>query len=168
MQTSDSAPWREVDESQLEQGDLVLQCVVPEMPADFNPDESGGSDHRFTGHVYDLIIVTQTCDLVQTKTPFVATCPFTTISQYEDDHSGHKKPDWNSVKKGRVYGLYVLPILPNTGDELVVDFRLVFSVPRPYLEKRAATSGRRFRLQSPYREAFSRAFGDLFSRVATP
>jgi hypothetical protein len=68
--------WEEVSGSALLQGDLLRDCVVPIMPANFEPphdDEAG--EYRFTAEIYDLIVVTQSCDLEQNKVPVVATCP---------------------------------------------------------------------------------------------
>lgn len=53
--------WTEINESALRQGDYLPQCLVPEFGADF----AAGGTHEVTANEYDVIVVTQSCDLEQ-------------------------------------------------------------------------------------------------------
>jgi len=159
--------WVEVNEASLRQGDHLPRCLVPS----FAPDLPAGT-HEVTADEYDLIVVTQSCDLEQSKVRLVAGCPIYPIAEFEAVNPAFtKKGRWNEVLKGRMDGLHLLasPADPaiNCG-ALVVDFREIYSLPFDYLKGRAAQLGPRWRLRSPYLEHFSQAFARFFMRVGLP
>lgn len=51
---------------------------------------------------------------------------------------------------------------------MLVDFRMIFSLPLGYVARFAVDAGDRWRLQSPFVECLSQAFGRFFMRVALP
>jgi len=55
--------WEPVTDETLRQGDCLHQCMVPV----FGPDFSPVGTHQVNVNEYDLIIVTQSCDLEQLK-----------------------------------------------------------------------------------------------------
>jgi len=122
--------------------------------------------------VYDLIIVTQSCDLEQGKSQFVALCPIFPLDVYETINPELKgKGRWEQVRKGRVEGLYLLSSTanPNNNREaLVVDFGEIHSFPFDLLVGHAQEVNPRWRLRSPYLEHFSQAFARFFMRVGLP
>jgi hypothetical protein len=63
--------WVEVNEAALRQGDHLPRCLVPV----FGPDLAGGGTQDVTADEYDLILVTQSCDLEQRRVRLVAACP---------------------------------------------------------------------------------------------
>lgn len=117
-----------------------------------------------------MVILTQTCDLVQGKTRKVALCLATRLSQFEDSNPGFTKKNLSNVKAERQWGLHYLPPIPAiTGDDsIIVEFREIHSLAFSYVLKHAMSFEQRWSLDSPWREHFSRAFGELFSRVALP
>jgi hypothetical protein len=135
-----------------------------------------GDDIAATSEVavdeYDLIVLTQSCDLEQRKVRLVAACPIFSITQFEAVNPGFaKKGRWNEVLKGRVEGLHLLasPTSPDESHQaLVVDFREIYSLPFSYLTALATRLGPRWRLRSPYLEHFSQAFARFFMRVGLP
>lgn len=159
--------WCQVNEQRLAQGDLLKQCLVPE----FSPDYGTTTDPVTVGE-YDLIIVTQSCDLENKKASLVALCPIWTLPEFEDSSPDYKKRNqWENVRKGRVEGLHLLgsPSNPDENrDALVVDFGQIFSLPIAYLEKKSVDIGTRWRLDSPFLEHFSQAFARYFMRVGLP
>lgn len=166
--------WTQVQGPDLAQGDWLPDCVVPEMPADFQPPPPGGPTTRyeFTGRVDDLIVITQSCDLEQNKVSFVALCPIYGLTRFEEANpSFMRRGAWEQVRQGRVVGLHLLasPHDPaqNRG-ALVVDFRVIHSLPVGYLRRHASRLGDRRRLKSPYLEHFSQAFARFFMRVGLP
>jgi hypothetical protein len=165
--------WEDVKGDKIAQGDLVPTCIVPIMPSEIDP--SAGDDvltYRFKGRPADLIVVTQTCDIVDGAATLVACCPFYSQPAFEEKNPTFGQGgNWGNVRKGGVKGLHLLlsPLNPtNPQAALVVEFRQLFSLPLDYLKTRAASFSVRYRLKSPYLEHFSQAFGAYFMRVALP
>lgn len=160
--------WTEITETTLRQGDYLPQCLVPE----FGPDFASGSTHEVAASEYDVIVVTQSCDLEQRKVRLVAVCPIYSIAEFEAVNPAFsKRGRWNEVLKGRIEGLHLLASptdAANNRGALVVDFRQIYSLPFNYLVSRAAQIGSRWRLRSPYLEHFSQAFARFFMRVGLP
>src|SRR6266404_9709465 len=97
--------WAKITERALRQGDYVPRCLVPA----FGPDLAAGGTHAVTADEYDLIVVTQSCDLEQGKVRLVAACPIYPIAEFETVNPAFaKKGRWNEVLKGRVEGLHLL------------------------------------------------------------
>ncbi|MCI0683582.1 MAG: hypothetical protein L0Y71_15870, partial [Gemmataceae bacterium] len=108
----------------LAQGDLITDCTVPIVSQEPSAD---ATQIEFRTTTLDLIVVTQTCDLVNLKSGLVALCPIHRLDQFEAGNPQFaKKGQWELVRKGRVEGLHLLasPIHPdNNREALVVDFR---------------------------------------------
>lgn len=166
--------WEPVQGPRLAQGDMLQNCVVPIMPPDFTPPPTGltGGPYHFQGGVYDLIIVTQSCDLENNKAPLVAACPLFSIPYFEQYNEDFKKAGrWEQVRQGRIEGLHLLASSTdpdNNRDASVVDFHQIYSLPVGYLSQHANTLGLRYRLKSPFVEHFSQAFARFFMRVGLP
>jgi hypothetical protein len=160
--------WAKVDQPTLRQGDLLPGCLVPV----FGSDLGISGTHAIKAAEYDLILVTQSCDLEQSKVRLVACCPICSIAQFEAGSPAFaKKGRWNEVLKGRIEGLHLLasPVNPeNNRDALVVDFREIYSLPFDYLTAHTQQLGPRWRLTSPFLEHFSHAFARFFMRVGLP
>jgi hypothetical protein len=160
--------WVQVNETTLRQGDFLSACLVPTFGADLG----AAGTHEIAADEYDLIIVTQSCDLEQRQPRLVAACPIHPIADFEAVNPAFaKKGRWNEVLKGRIEGLHLLasPADPaNNREALVVDFREIYSLPFAYLALRAQQLGARWRLRSPYLEHFSQAFARFFMRVGLP
>lgn len=160
--------WAEINETALRQGDHLPHSLVPV----FGLDLAAADTHEVTADEYDLIVVTQSCDLEQGKSRLVATCPIYPLVEFETVNPAFaKKGRWNEVLKGRVEGLHLLASPtnpPNNREALVVDFREIYSLSFDYLVVRAEQLGRRWRLRSPYLEHFSQAFARFFMRVGLP
>ena len=157
--------WKQVDSSaDLAQGELIYHCLGPIVPNDFNPTPEGGTV-QLEIQDYDLVIVTQSCDLIsgQNKSDMVAACPFRTIDE------AIRWEYLEETRKGRREGLYILACPEDHKDlkhSLMVDFRQVFTLPTGYVEQLAQRSTPRYQLQSPYVQHFSQALGRMFMRVA--
>ena len=77
--------WTQVEGPALAQGDLLSDCVVPILPPDFQPPLGDfGGPYEFDGQLFDVIVVTQCCDLENDRAPLVATCPLFPLSSYEE------------------------------------------------------------------------------------
>ncbi len=170
IQPSIHAFWIQVQGSELGQGDYLPRCLVPKFHPDF-----GSSEGLETVQVAEanLIVMTQSCDLENRKVDFVALCPISEISLFEqfNPQFAKKKSSWEEVRKGRHEGLHLLASPTNPQDNrkaLVVDFRQIFSLPFAYLSRHAGKMGIRHRLQPPFLEHFSQAFARFFMRVGLP
>lgn len=155
------------------QGDYLPQCLVPVPIEGFAATARAGEEVELPCDLYDLVIVTQSCDLLKSQKPrFVALSPIYQIAEFEAvNESFKKKGKWNDVLRGRIEGLHLLasPENPaNNREALVVDFREVHSLPYAYLEDHASETGPRWRLRSPYLEHFSQTFARFFMRVGLP
>lgn len=161
--------WAPINEPTLRQGDYLPRCLVPVFgPSLANP----GEVQDVVVDEFDLIVVTQSCDLEQIKVRLVAMCPIYPIAAFETINQAFtRKGRWNEVLKGRVEGLHLLasPTEPtNNRAALVVDFREIYSLPYDYLVRTAGDLGLRWRLRSPFLEHFSQAFARFFMRVGLP
>lgn len=167
--------WKNISESCLQQGDLLQNCYVPM----FHPDFGNGSDEAkeeipddVEVKIYNLIVITQSCDIENDKAPLVALSPYYSIQEFQEINPDfQKKGAWENVRKGRVEGLHMLasPDTPNGNRHaLVVNFREVYSLPVGYLVSHAKQSGDRWRLNSPFLEHFSQSFARFFMRVGLP
>jgi hypothetical protein len=163
--------WRKINGDLLSQGDLLRRILVPSVLPSFPAiDEEGRLPVEAV--TADVIIVTQSCDLENKKLPFVLVAHAFTVSEFETRNEDYKKSGkWNNVARGRVAALHLIACPEKNDDSanhIVVDFRQLATLPFGYVQQVAKDAGERWRLQSPYLEAFSQAFGSLFSRVALP
>ncbi len=158
--------WEQVEGEELRQGDILKDCPVPL----FNPQP--GKEEDVDVNEFDVIIVTQSCDLEARKVRLVALCPITSVVEFEQASPQMAKGGrWESVRKGREEGLHLLssPVYPDNNREcLVVDFREIYSSALDFLTQHAVAQGARWRLKSPYLEHFSQAFARFFMRVGLP
>jgi len=88
--------WEKTSGLNLQQGDYIFECPVPiftEIPAErlkVVPKVK----------VYDLIVITQSCDLVNGKSEFVALCPIYPLENYEQINVEFvKKGHWEEVRR---------------------------------------------------------------------
>ena len=161
--------WRPHEGFDLAQGDYLVSCLVPIIPANLSTDVD--EYHVNIGEV-SLIVVTQSCDLANNKADFVSLCPVLTLDEWEaHGPMFSRRGVWEQVRKGRREGLHMLAGTDkpeNNRSALVVDFRQIYSLPFEYLSNHAEQVGTRYRLQSPFVEHFSQAFARFFMRVGLP
>ncbi len=167
--------WKNISESQLQQGDLLQDCYVPIFHPDFGNDSDEAKEDTSDDievKIYNLIVVTQSCDLENNKAPLVALSPYYPIQEFQKFNPKFKnKGAWENVRNGRVEGLHMLasPDSPEDNRQaLVVNFREVYSLPVGYLISHAGQLKNRWRLKSPFLEHFSQSFARFFMRVGLP
>jgi hypothetical protein len=133
------------------------------------------------------IVMSQACDLENEKVTNVILCPIhpedALRPEWERDMTAaNQKPTdkaWKSFLKnlrdGRVWNLALLEgrpaadaVTPSVPRQ-VVDFQLIYTLPRTFLTVVAGLNpGTRLRLLPPYREHLSQAFARYFMRVGLP
>jgi len=161
--------WTKISEERLQQCDLLDRCLIPIVSPNFSLTDE---DAEIEVETRRLIVATQSCDLENKKAPYVALCPIHTLDELKDtDPKYENSSRLENIRKGRTEGLYML-VSPDDPDNnqrsLVVDFRMIVSLPIGYLENHALALGERYRLQSPFVEHFSQTFARFFMRVGLP
>jgi hypothetical protein len=167
-----SFPWYEIVEGEtLEQGDIFFKfpliVPLPDMRL-FEPS----SEAEVRVEIHDLILMTQSCDLVNDKTQQIIFCPHWGITEVgEIDPELGKKNAWNTVRKGQRARYSML----NSSDQTqipmeirIIDFGMIFNLPKDFIVQAALRQGPRLRLMPPYREHLSQAFARYFMRVGLP
>ncbi|MBI4613869.1 MAG: hypothetical protein HY720_09690 [Planctomycetes bacterium] len=165
-------PWYEVVEGEsLEQGDIFIRCpvVVPEEPF---ASSAGPEPMRADVSFYDVVILTQSCDLAEDRVSDVILCPNWDLAEAgRMDPALANRDAHEQIRKGRRARYLLLSDSPETRPALgvrIVDFSRVFGLPKRLLQRFASSSGPRLRLCPPYREHLSQAFARFFMRVGLP
>lgn len=164
-----------VDGSELEQGDYLPSLHVPLIHNPGAPPAEG-APVRVDFEVHNVCVLTQSCDLANTK---VQTVMLGRVLAWSDVVEARKKAgDGGYAKEGMrrkvQQGLQpALCLLHRRREDpglpwSVVDFHTLFVLPRAAVEAHAASLGNRLRLESPYREHLSQAFARYFMRVGLP
>lgn len=163
-------PWYEIvdGDEDLLQGDFIRDCPVVIPPS----ETSAGQEVELAVNNYDVIVMSQSCDLVQRNVDLVLVSPFWSLTEFgkKNPHYGTPKGK-EALRRGYLPGYHLLDRCQIDGfetDYLVVDFRAVYGVPFDFILEEARKSGRRLRLLPPYREHLSQAFARFFMRVGLP
>ncbi|MHA1131969.1 MAG: hypothetical protein ACTSRC_19480 [Candidatus Helarchaeota archaeon] len=149
------------------QGDFIDSCPV------FIPLDSLNLKQPEVEIVeYDVVVMSQSCDLEHKKLDIVLVCPVLSLTETGKFNNLYKT---DKGKEGLRRGYYPSYHLLNKceldgfkKDFLVVDFRNVFGIYYDFLLKLIKKFDRRLRLLSPYREHLSQAFARFFMRVGLP
>ncbi len=151
----------------LSQGDFFDDCPV------LVPDAEVQEGALVGGYqTYDVVVMSQSCDLHYEKLQLVLVCPVWDMEVF-----GANSPHYASVKgkealrRGDAPGYHLLNRCTIQGferDYRVVDFRNVYGVPFGFLKERANIASLRLRLRPPYREHLAQAFARFFMRVGLP
>jgi len=166
-------PWYTVVEgSQLEQGDILLNCSVL-VPVAHSPTPDANNTVAGDILTYDVVVLTQSCDLThEGKLDDVILCPHWSIRAVSGLNPAlAKKGALDLVRKGYRPRYHLLAASDPEQIALetrIIDFGRVLSLPKSYLEDYARMAGRRLRLCPPYREHMSQTFARYFMRVGLP
>lgn len=166
-------PWYvTVKGDALEQGDVLpgIEIVVPKSGASADAEQID-LDFR----IYDVVVMTQTCDIQNRKVDSILLCPWWDLWQFvEAAQSGGK--NWgrdlrDALRKGNMPGYHLLNSSSQDGLEFglgIVDFHSVYTAPVARVREHAVRLGNRLRLCPPYREHLAQAFARFFMRVGLP
>jgi len=120
-------PWYEIvdkDEPVL-QGDFLLSCPVFIPAPNFTLKEN--EELPFEIAEYDVIVMSQSCDLVLEKIDLVLVCPIWLLSEMEKKNDFFKKREGKeTLRQGNIPGYHLLnkcEIENIRRDFVVVDFR---------------------------------------------
>ena len=131
-----------------------------------------GEEAAFSWQERDVIVLSQTCDLVpgRENVTEVLLCAAWSRSDLKSGNLATPR-GLEDARRGNLPGYHLLAPceLPDNLRELrIVDFRRVYSLPLAFVRQRAARAGKRLRLLPPYREHLSQAFARYFMRVGLP
>ena len=121
---------------------------------------------------YDVIVMSQSCDLMEKKINIVLVCPIWSLAGFGEQSPYFRRSEGKeALRRGNVPGYHLLNKCTVNGfeaDYRVVDFRTVFGVPFDTIIGLAKARNVRLRLLPPYREHLSQAFARFFMRVGLP
>jgi hypothetical protein len=121
---------------------------------------------------YDVVVLTQSCDLETDKADFVLVCPIWSLVEVGNADGFLKSSSGKeALRRGQLPGYHLLNKSDLDGhvrDFRVVDFRRTVSLPIAYIKLMALKKGPRLRLLPPYREHLAQAFARFFMRVGLP
>lgn len=163
-------PWFGVASGdEVEQGDIFENCPVFLPPEDITVTSGQPSTGEFTWQDRDVIVLSQTCDLVKDREKIddVLLCAVWKREELSKDWTEARMEE---ARKGRLPAFHLLAECTLDGFRCsvrVVDFRRVHSLPVALVRKRASLSSR-LRLMPPYREHLSQSFARFFMRVGLP
>ena len=168
-------PWYAiVNEDAIEQGDILRGCPVF-LPPDTLPITEAWEQEAtivdFEWIERDVVVVSQTCDLVKgrEKVTEVLLCAVWSCAEVGGYLATPKGME--DARRGNLPAYHMLAActLPDfESDVAVVDFRRIYSLPLSHFRNRAAGVGNRIRLLPPYREHLAQAFARFFMRVGLP
>lgn len=183
-------PWYEAVDTNagLTQGDIILDCPVVRWISKPIEIEVGQEVETLKSSIEtiraDVVVMTQACDLENSKVSNVILCPHLSLEEYKKewekamkDFGQNPTPKaWvrtcEDIKNGYIWNFAMLNE-GNTGElsltHRIVDFQDVYTLPRTFLESLLQSRGQsRLRLLPPYREHLSQAFARFFMRVGLP
>jgi hypothetical protein len=165
-------PWYAIVQGdEIEQGDIFEHCPVFLPPDDLADHDLNTAEFRWEER--DLIVLSQTCDLVKgrEKVIDVLLCAVWNRSEFTSGHLATAR-GMEDARRGSLPGFHI--IAANEGpmsferEVRVVDFRRVYSLPISFLRRFATDQEDHLRLLPPYREHLSQAFARFFMRVGLP
>ncbi len=182
--------WYEIVSARkpLTQGDLIFDCPVSVWKKDIsNPARKSEIDILKSSIEFisaDVVVMTQACDLENSKISNVTLCPHIAISEYKSllekelisKNQNLTPKAWNKyvneLENGTIWHKSLLNSTTNQKvpfEHRIVDFYEVYTIPRTFLENvLKKRKNQRPRLLPPYREHLSQAFARFYMRVGLP
>jgi hypothetical protein len=150
----------------INQGDIIKNFPIVLPPKEITVNNKVKTPAK----EFDLIVMTQSCDLEYGKVELVLTCPVYTLTDFLDENEFYVDKK-RALREGNVVHYQMLHSCSINGFEsehLIVDFKRIFSVDYKFLKDFVSTQGQRKRLLPPYRERLSQMFARSFMRVGLP
>lgn len=169
--------WFEITQgADLLQGDVLSKCPVFLPHGELKWPLPTDSSPNFRAELVDLIVLTQSCDLVNDKISEVLLARVVSWAHIVRDEveQGNEAIKSSKFRKQLVDGTVPsLSLLHKREQEprlewSVVTFQWLYTLPKSFLCDFAVSLGPRLRLRSPYREHLAQAFARYFMRVGLP
>jgi hypothetical protein len=148
----------------LSQGDLIDGCPIIFWEG---AGPNAGVELRATTAKVRVVVLTQACDLAQTKVTRTLVAVVHNAQHLVDRGILKSGLIRDHVRSHRVYGWYFLPA-GTVVAESVVDLRDLHTIPRQLLEQLTSTGRRICRISTPYREHLAQHFATTYSRIGLP
>lgn len=150
----------------LDQGDIIETCPILELT---EYDLDGRKPLATTYSLQRILVLTQTCDLANTKARLVVVGIVLDAQALMDKHMLKAVDIRGPIRAGRVYGWYFLPKNVELGlPEMIVDLRQLQTVRFDLLTALCQRGQRKARVQPLYREHLAKHFADTYSRIGLP
>ena len=93
--------YEEIDSNTvLSQGDFIFNCPIIEPLKEINEE-----DNQFIIDDYNIVILSQSCDLENNKIDLVLVCPFYTLSDFAETNPQFKSyREKEAVRRGNLPG----------------------------------------------------------------
>lgn len=174
-----SYPWYDkINDSSLNQGDLIERCPIIVPPSGIIQP---GDSISITASIYNVIVMSQSCDLVNGKIRYVLVCNYMRFSEFirnldsKERTPNNMKANFKKLKDGAFPNYHLLNKSIENGidDYLIVEFKNTFSIHIDTLKEHILSliqnaPAQRARLCPPYREQLSQSFAKFFMRVGLP
>jgi len=153
----------------IEQGDVFYNVPVIEP---ISADVERGEKLKFKVTKFDVIVMSQSCDLGAGKIQNVTVCPVENLQIHlinnfssKGERQGHVK----KLRRGEDLRFHLLNKEFEICDEfLVVDLKNAYGINYDLLERLKDSQLKRIRLLPPYREHLSQAFARVYMRIGLP
>lgn len=159
------------NEEGLKQCDIILNCPIIIPPNSTNPE----TWKPVTIEYYDVIIMSQSCDLQHDKIKLVLVAPIFSLANFSNANNQFKDYKLReAMRLGNLPGYHLLnsynfETREDLKDELlVVDFKSIFSVNIDFLKAFTLEQKELIGLKSPYIEHLAQAFARFLMRVGLP
>lgn len=155
----------------LAQGDIFFNCPIIK-PTYESFDSSGNLELEGTIDEYNVVVLSQSCDLENDKLKIALVSPIFTLKRFSEfDPTFASKGKREKLRQGDFPPYHLLDnpkkkTLPD--DYFVVDFHSVFGVPMVQLKDMLVKKKRKLTLKSPYKEHLSQSFARYLMRVGLP
>ena len=166
-------PWYSVANGpELEQGDVLVDVPVPVINA--TSEDEVSNEGFLPGRIdtFDLIVMTQSCDIPKNSVKHLILCPIWTLNEAANINSEFGTPGGrNNLRLGRVFAYHLLNKCELEGyerDHVIVGFERIIERPKDTMIRFAEAQGDRIRLMPPYREHLAQAFARFFMRIGLP
>lgn len=165
--TTENSWYTKIERNEsISQGEIIKDC-----PVIIPPKKLEQKRYTLNGELYDVIVISQTCDIIYDKIEYILVCPYYSLSSLENIPFFKNSTGKEVLRRGNIVGLHLLnrcEIYGEYNDFLVVDFRKVYSIYKKFLFNFVKSKDKRICLTSPYREHMSQAFARFFMRVGLP
>lgn len=159
-------PWYEVvTDNEIQQGDMLFDMEIP-IARQVEGDRIGDIE------TYDLIVMTQSCDIPKPTMEYLILCPIWSLEQAAKlHHVFGTLAGKEDLRKGRFVAFYLLNKCEMQGferDFMIVQFERVIETRKTVIQEFVSRQKTRLRLLPPYREHLAQAFARFFMRVGLP
>lgn len=156
-------PWYGWTEgTDLQQGDLIRDCPLAQLSESVETLRTK----------YDVVILSQSCDLANDKLKLAQVCPYWTLDELSAKTEFFRgKRGREELRRGNLPGYHLLnqyELPESKSDFLVVVFRLQFAVKFETMSSLANAQSPRLRLLPPYREHLAQTLARFYMRVGLP